>query len=520
MALRSPRPALARPWRRASRCFAVVAAACSDPPTSGGDGVQAAATARTELPDCPLDALDEADGPGRGHPVVRRHRRAGQGRPWRTWWPASTPARTRWSLTASDQGSSYAEVYRKFESAAAANTDQLPDIVYLENTQLQALADSGLVLPAQACMEADGYDLTDIEPAVRSAYSVDDVLYPGYMNVSSQVLYYNKAHWVQAGLDPDAPPQTLDEVYEQAKALKDAGVSDKPLSFKVSHAVFENWLSGDGVDVVNNDNGRDGLATEATFDTPEAEDILATAAADERRGPGQRVRQHRGRHRPLPGAGHPGVVDADRDLDGVDDHRRRPWAATSPPAGRRHRLRRVGDRPDRARAGHRAVPRAVEAPGQVHPGRRRVLHRRTRAGPPSRRRRGSSSSSCSSPRTPRRGTLSGGYLPDRQGGAGRARRAGVLAGRPGRRAAQAGGRPARRRRPRRARPADRPLHRLHRRRSSRPWRPCCSTTPTRRPRWPTRQDEVTESLERYEGGLTAPAARSPASMRRARHAHA
>jgi sn-glycerol 3-phosphate transport system substrate-binding protein len=177
-------------------------------------------------------------------------------------------------VTASSQGGSFEEVFRKFDSTASANTDQLPDIVMLENIQLQALADGGLVLPAEACMEAADYDITNIEPAVRSAYSVDDVLYPGYMNVTSQVLYYNKAHWVKADLDPDDPPETLDEIYEQAKALKAAGVSDKPLAYKAGHAVFENWLSGEGVDVVNNDNGHDGIATEATFDTPEATELL------------------------------------------------------------------------------------------------------------------------------------------------------------------------------------------------------------------------------------------------------
>jgi sn-glycerol 3-phosphate transport system substrate-binding protein len=101
------------------------------------------------------------------------------------------------------------------------------------------------------------------------------VLYAGYANVSSQVLYYNKAHWVKAGLDPTAPPKTLEEIYEQAKKLKAAGVSDKPWAFKISATVFENWLSGDGIDVVNNNNGHDGQATEATFDTPEARDALA-----------------------------------------------------------------------------------------------------------------------------------------------------------------------------------------------------------------------------------------------------
>ncbi|HEX6568503.1 MAG TPA: extracellular solute-binding protein [Acidimicrobiales bacterium] len=255
---------------------ALVTAACSDPPTSGGDA------ARTgdgdgegaELPDCPLDALDEAEGPAE---VTLWY--GGIGGPTKQTLEDIVAdfnaSQDRVVVTASDQGSSFAEVNRKFESAASADTSQLPDIVMLENTQMQSLVDGGLILPAEACMEAAGYDPTQIEPAVRSAFTVDDVFYPGYVNVSSQVLYYNKAHFLKAGLDPEAPPQTLEELYDVARTLRDAGVSDEPLSFKVSHAVFENWLSGEGIDVVDNANGRDGLATEATFAVPEATDTLA-----------------------------------------------------------------------------------------------------------------------------------------------------------------------------------------------------------------------------------------------------
>jgi sn-glycerol 3-phosphate transport system substrate-binding protein len=253
----------------------LMAAACSEPPTTGsGETADVEAGGEAALPECPLDALDNAAGPvevtlwygGIGGVTEETMKHMVE---------AFNASQDKVHVTASNQGSSYAEVYRKFESAASANTDQLPDVVLLENTQLQVLADGGLILPAQSCMEAAGYDITNIEPAVRSAFSVNDVLYPGYANVTSQVLYYNKAHWVKAGLDPTAPPKTLEEIYEQAKKLKAAGVSDKPWAFKISATVFENWLSGDGVDVVNNNNGHDGQATEATFDTPEARDALA-----------------------------------------------------------------------------------------------------------------------------------------------------------------------------------------------------------------------------------------------------
>jgi sn-glycerol 3-phosphate transport system substrate-binding protein len=255
---------------------ALVAAACSDPPTSGGDGaVVAGDDDDAALPDCPLDALEGADEPveitlwygglGGSAKAAMEEQVAG-----------FNASQSDMVLNASDQGSSYEEVYRKFTSAASAGTDQLPDLIYLEDTQLQAIADSDLMLPAQACMEAADYDLTQLEPAARAKYSVGDVLYPGYMNVSTPVLYFNKAHFAQAGLDPEDPPDTLEEMYEAAKTLKETGVSEKPFSFRASRWYFETWLTGIGGEIVNNDDGRSGLATEATFATPEADDLMAS----------------------------------------------------------------------------------------------------------------------------------------------------------------------------------------------------------------------------------------------------
>jgi sn-glycerol 3-phosphate transport system substrate-binding protein len=250
----------------------LVAAACSEPPTTGSDSAVEIGPG-AQLPECPLDALDEAKGPVEVNL-------------WYGGLVGSTKAtmedivarfnasQDQVRVSANDQGAAYDHVLRKYESASSSSPDQLPDLIYLEDTQLQVMVDSGQVLPAQSCMEAAGYDLTDLEPVARSKYTVGDVLYPGYMNVSTPVLYYNKAHWVKAGLDPNDPPQTLDEIYTQAKALKDAGVSDKPLSFKADRWFFETWLTGIGEDIVNNGNGRDAPATEATFDTPAADDLV------------------------------------------------------------------------------------------------------------------------------------------------------------------------------------------------------------------------------------------------------
>jgi sn-glycerol 3-phosphate transport system substrate-binding protein len=136
------------------------------------------------------------------------------------------------------------------------------------------MVDKGQVLPAQTCMEADNYDPTQITPAARSAFSVDGVLYPGYMNVSTPILYFNKTDFLKAGLDPANPPRTLDEIRKAAEKLKSTGVSGKPLSFNLKPWFFETWLAGVNQDAVNNNNGRSAPATKATFDTPQAVKIL------------------------------------------------------------------------------------------------------------------------------------------------------------------------------------------------------------------------------------------------------
>jgi sn-glycerol 3-phosphate transport system substrate-binding protein len=250
----------------------VLVVACSDPPTTGSGAAPPGEDA--SLPDCPVDALDKAE-----RPVEIELWYGGLGGETQQTMEDIVAGFNRSQhdvvVRASDQGAAYQEVDRAFESAATAGGDQLPDIVYLEDIELASVVDSGLVLPAQACMQAAGYDPTQLEPAARAEYTVGGVLYPGYMNVSTPILYYNKAHFQKAGLDPEKPPATLDEVYEAAKALKAKGVTPKPFALKTDRWWLESWLTGAGVDIVNHDNGRDGAATEATFAGRHGDEVLS-----------------------------------------------------------------------------------------------------------------------------------------------------------------------------------------------------------------------------------------------------
>lgn len=270
--------------RRRSRTLGAVVvvgglllAACGSPPSSGGGGGGRDAAGQTsKLPKCPLDALKKAKGPVKVN----------------LWYSGlvSPPvdvltgmvksfnqSQDKVVVTADYQGNSYAEGLRKYEGASATPA-QLPNLMYLEDTMLGELVDKGQILPAQSCMEADGYDPEQLTAAARSAYSVDGVLYPGYLNVSTPVIYYNKVHFKKAGLDPNKPPTTLAEMEEAARKIKAAGVAPKPISFLANEWFFSTWMAGLGQDGVDNNNGRTKPPTKATFNTPEVQDLMAELA--------------------------------------------------------------------------------------------------------------------------------------------------------------------------------------------------------------------------------------------------
>ncbi len=165
----------------------------------------------------------------------------------------------------------YEDNFTAFQTALG--TDDSPDLVQLEDTALQRVVDAQAVVPAQACLDAAGANTDDVVERVVAYYSLGGVLYPMPFNVSNPVLYYNKKSFEAAGLDPEQPPTTFAEVREYADAIKSSGM-EYGFAFKRDPWVLEQFLSLAGEAYVNNDNGRTGRATEATFDTPTAQAVF------------------------------------------------------------------------------------------------------------------------------------------------------------------------------------------------------------------------------------------------------
>ncbi len=249
--------------------LAVFAAACGG--DESGDGGDDGGSGRdADLPSCPVDALDDADG-------------VTEITVWHAWVGLTkrtveaiaedyNASQDKVKVRVEAQGT-YEEMLAKYESALA-DPESLPDIVLNEDTTTQFMIDSGTAMPAQACIDADPdakafYD--QVLPAVTAGFSVQDVLWPAAFSVSQPVLYVNQDHLEAAGVDTTALPATLDELRataEKIKAAKDAGTPGletvaEPLVLRLDSWYLEHLLTGAKQPIVNENNGRDGLATES-----------------------------------------------------------------------------------------------------------------------------------------------------------------------------------------------------------------------------------------------------------------
>jgi sn-glycerol 3-phosphate transport system substrate-binding protein len=251
--------------------LALVAAACGgdDGGGSSSDDSTGGGGAGVDASECPTDALDAAAGPV---DITLWHSYSANIEiALNTVADDYNASQDAVVVNVQNQGAAYEELQRKFNQAISSG--DLPNITIMEDTQNQFMADSGVVVPAAACIEASG-DQPDFLEAPVSYYSIDGVLWPAGFNLSTPIMYFNKGHFEDAGLDPESPPQTLDEIRAAAEAIQDAGVADTPFVFLLQPWFIETWLTGISETVVNENNGRDALATEATLESDAFLDIL------------------------------------------------------------------------------------------------------------------------------------------------------------------------------------------------------------------------------------------------------
>lgn len=129
---------------------------------------------------------------------------------------------------------------------------------YKENGMLESIDDF---------WDATGVDKMNFYENVLDKSYVDGVLYGVPMQYNCQYLYYNKDIFEAAGLDPETPPTTFEELEQAAVACTDASKNQYGLGLPLDYGNYCQYLWGNGGDVINSEGTENYLNSPENIET-------------------------------------------------------------------------------------------------------------------------------------------------------------------------------------------------------------------------------------------------------------
>ncbi len=149
----------------------------------------------------------------------------------------------------------------------AISTGTGPSFILMGIEYLEQYAANGLIEDISDFWETTGIDESGFyENVVQKSY-IGDTLYGVPMQYNLQYLYYNKDVFEAAGLDPENPPATLDELKEAAIACTDTSKNQYGLGIPYDYAAYVCWLWANGGDVISVDGTENLLNSQENIDT-------------------------------------------------------------------------------------------------------------------------------------------------------------------------------------------------------------------------------------------------------------
>ncbi|GKX31891.1 ABC transporter substrate-binding protein [Vallitalea longa] len=126
-----------------------------------------------------------------------------------------------------------------------ANSGDAPDVVHGESSAFSSYLNSGFIEPLDDLLGEDY--VNDIYEGVRETMSSDGKLYAAPWICSTFLLVYNKDLFEQAGLDPNSPPKTYDEMIEYAEKLSELKDKEGNKVFGLGSSTASVPVSGENV---------------------------------------------------------------------------------------------------------------------------------------------------------------------------------------------------------------------------------------------------------------------------------
>lgn len=152
---------------------------------------------------------------------------------------------------------------------AAYRAGNAPHILQVYEVGTQTMLLSGAVYPVYQLMQDQGIQMNwdDFLPAVLSYYTHEGNLYSMPFNSSSPIFFYNKDIFAAAGLDPEKPPTTWQEVEEYSKQIIASGAARYGFTTGwPSWVLLENMHIWHGLPFASLSNGFDGLDAKLLID--------------------------------------------------------------------------------------------------------------------------------------------------------------------------------------------------------------------------------------------------------------
>ena len=159
----------------------------------------------------------------------------------------------------------YRDVLNKYRAGLV--TGDLPDLAAMGAGTDQSLIDSGSVVPVDDCIKAANYSLTDFVPRAIATHTIKGVQWSMPWTVPTPLLLYDRNAFRAAGLDPDRPPSTLDEVTDYSRRIVETNAARHGIALMRSNAVNVVFYTKSGQLYVNHENGRAGRATKTLLDS-------------------------------------------------------------------------------------------------------------------------------------------------------------------------------------------------------------------------------------------------------------
>lgn len=174
-------------------------------------------------------------------------------------------------VTPSFQGTNTAEKLNTL--AQAGDWENFPDVCQVASAGIPAISGYDIFVSPDE-MYAKGEDIILEKDCIIAnnarTFTYKDELCAMPFSNSTILLYYNKGMFEEAGLNPEEPPKTIDEMASAIEKLmvKDGDdITTYGLNVQVKRYQLVNWVGGEGEYnfIGDNEGGRTGLMSKVTF---------------------------------------------------------------------------------------------------------------------------------------------------------------------------------------------------------------------------------------------------------------